>query len=273
MAAMERDYGSLFQALLAKKKEDKQASAMGPKGVLTSFAGGIGHLAKTATQKLGARARGGTKVTRLSKSGAGYHIETSTGLTVDAASVVVAVPAFSAAELTGEMDPALSGALSSIAYADCVVICTGYRKEQVGRDVNGFGFLVPRNQNKRVLGCLWTSSIFPHQAPEGWVLLRTIYGGYNDADAVRLTDQQLLEHVQREVEPLVGISTKPEFVRIFRHLKGIPQYLLSHGKYLSEIEAAEERHAGLVIAGNAYRGVGLNDCVVSAHRAVSRLTA
>jgi len=273
MAAMERDYGSLFQALLAKKREDKEASAMGPKGVLTSFAGGIGHLAKTATAKLGSRVRSGERVSRLTKDGAHFRVETNSGLTVDAQSVVVAVPAFAAAELTTDLDLGLSSALKNIAYADCVVICTGYRNEQVARDVNGFGFLVPRNQKKRVLGCLWTSSIFPNQAPDGHVLLRTIYGGYNDPDVVPLPDAELLELVKREVEPLMGISTKPEFVRIFRHYKGIPQYLLSHGTHLNEIEAAEQRHPGLAIAGNAYRGVGLNDCVVSAQRAVSRLTS
>lgn len=273
MAAMERDYGTLFNALMAKRRVDKEASAMGPKGVLTSFAGGIGHLAQVATAKLGNRVRSGNRVTRLTKPNGTFRIETSAGLTVDAASVVVAVPAFAAAELTGELDPALSKTLRNIAYADCVVICTGYRKSHVSRDVNGFGFLVPRNQNKRLLGCLWTSSIFPKQAPDDWVLLRTIYGGYNDPDVVRLDDAQLLEHVRREVDPLLGISSKPEFVRIFRHFKGIPQYLLSHGTYLNEIEAAESRFPGLVMAGNAYRGVGLNDCVISAHRAVQRLTA
>ena len=273
MASMERDYGSLFQALLAKKKEDKEASAMGPKGVLTSFAGGIGHLAATATAKLGTRARSGLRVTRITKLGSKYKLETNNGLSVEAASVVLAVPAFAAAEITRDLDNALSGALGNIAYADCVVICSGYRRSQVAHNVNGFGFLVPRNQGKRVLGCLWTSSIFPTQAPDDFVLLRTIYGGFNDADAVRLSDTEILEHVHREVHPLMGIASKPEFVRIFRHIRGIPQYLLSHGSHLREIEAAEARHPGLVLAGNAYRGVGLNDCVVSAHRAVTRLTA
>ena len=92
-------------------------------------------------------------------------------------------------------------------------------------------------------------------------------GGYTDPEAVGLSDGELLDLIRRELHPILGIDAEPEFLRIFRWRRGIPQYLLGHGAILREIEAAEARHPGLVFAGNAYRGIGLNDCVLSALRA------
>jgi oxygen-dependent protoporphyrinogen oxidase len=152
------------------------------------------------------------------------------------------------------------------------VVCTGFRREQVRHPLDGFGFLVPRVEGKRVLGCLWTSSLFPGRAPEGHVLLRTMYGGYTDPDVLALGDEELLKLWRSEVGAILGIEGDPGFLRIFRHARGIPQYLTSHAGILSVVEAAERQYPGLVFAGNAYRGVSLNDCVVSAQRAVDMLS-
>lgn len=273
MAAMEREFGSLFKALMSKRKTNKDASAMGPGGTLTSFREGIGFLPRHVSEQLGARVLHGNGATRITRANAEYCIETTTGDVVNAAHVVVAMPTYAAAKVFTGFDSELTGVLARIPYADIAVVCTGYAREQVGHGVDGFGFLVPRSEGKRALGCLWTSSIFPHEAPEGSVLLRTMVGGATDPDAVRLSDSELLDIVQREIHPLIRISGAPELVRIFRHAPGIPQYLLNHGENLDAIAAAEKRHPGLYFAGNAYRGVGLNDCVVSAVRAVEKLAA
>jgi oxygen-dependent protoporphyrinogen oxidase len=272
MHAMERQYGSLFKALLAKKKQKQNVSAAGPSGTLTSFPEGVSHLAETATARLGANAWSNARVIGVAAENGAYRVELADGRTVRAEQVVVATPAFTAAEITAALDADLTSALAGIAYADIAVVCSGYRREKVGHDMNGFGFLVPPKEGMRTLGCIWTSSIFPSQAPEGWVLLRTMYGGFNDPAAVDLSDAEFLDYLRREVHPLLKLDSDPEFLRIYRHRRGIPQYLIGHGERLRAIEAAEDRFPGLVFAGNAYRGVGLNDCVVSAHRAVDRLT-
>jgi oxygen-dependent protoporphyrinogen oxidase len=98
-----------------------------------------------------------------------------------------------------------------------------------------------------------------------------MYGGYTDPGILELSDKELLGWLKREVEDLLKISGGPEFVQIYRWPRGIPQFTLDHGRRLAAIEAGEARHPGLAFAGNAYRGVGLNDCVVSAHRAVGKL--
>jgi protoporphyrinogen/coproporphyrinogen III oxidase len=273
MAAMERKHGSLTRALLAKRMGGTSASPLGPSGVLTSFPSGIGYLPKKAQEALTDCMRLGTSVDTIQKSEGGYSIRTADGTAVEAEAVVVATPSPAASSMTEPLDSALSQELAKIPYADIAVVCTGYPRDAVKRDMNGFGFLVPRTQDLRVLGCIWTSSIFPTQAPEGHVLLRTMYGGFTDPEAVPLSDKSLVQYVEREVHPLLGIDGSPAFSRVFKHRKGIPQYLLGHGKHLAVIEDAEDRLPGLVLAGNAYRGIGLNDCVVSAHRAVDRVLA
>lgn len=268
MARMEREHGGLVRALIAAKKRDKTASPLGPRGRLTTFDRGIGFLPEHAAGLLSDRIRPRTPVTKLARNGAKYRIETATGTHVEASAVLVAMPAYEAAKIAAELDAECAAALRGIPYADIAVVCTGYRREKVAHSLDGFGFLVPRNQRLRVLGCLWSSSIFPRRAPEGWVQLRTMYGGYTDPDAVRLSDNELIAHLEREVHPLLGISGAPEFVVIHRHSPGIPQYLLDHGQRIDAIAAAEKRLPGMAFAGNAYRGVGLNDCVLSALRAV-----
>ena len=271
MAAMEREHGSLFKALLAKKRENNSASPMGPSGVLTTFQEGIGFLPLHAASRLGGHIRLNAPATSVTHANGAFHVEVADGMQVTARSVVMAAPAFAAARLLSRLDDAIASALDRIAYAGIAVVCTGYSREAVGHDMNGFGYLVPRNQGKRALGCLWTSSIFPHQAPAEKVLLRTMIGGFTDPDALRLSDSELLDIVKREVHPLLSVSREPELLRIFRHEQGIPQYLLHHGECLEAVEAAEIRWPGLLFAGNAYRGVGLNDCVLSALRAVEAL--
>lgn len=271
MAEMEREHGGLVKAMLAKRKEGSGGGPAGPGGVLTSFKSGIGRLAERAAETLGDRVRLGHKAVSVAPSNGGYRIATENGETVTAESVVLAMPSYAGASVVSGLDEAMAKTLASIAYAHISVVCTAYRRENVGHDVDGFGFLVPRTQNKRTLGCIWTSAIFPHNVPDGWVLLRTLYGGYLDPEAIELSDAELIGYVKQEIHPLLRIDNDPEVVRIYRHRNGIPQYLLNHGEILAELDAAEARHRGFALVGNAYRGVSLNDCVVAAHKAAEKV--
>ena len=269
MAAMEREHGGLFRAMLAMR--GGAGGPMGSGGVLTTFRGGIGALAERAAERLGHSLRLGNKATAVERSGSAWRVCLQDGNEIESEFVVVATPAHVTAELMAGLDAELSRACATIAHAPIAVVCTAYRREDVSHDMNGFGFLAPPNQAQRLLGCIWTSSVFPQSAPEGWVFLRSMIGGDIHPEDAALPDAALLGHVAREVHPLLGITRTPEFVRIYRHRHGIPQYRLDHGDVLRALEAAEARHPGLAIAGNAYRGVSLNDCVASAHRAVQMI--
>jgi oxygen-dependent protoporphyrinogen oxidase len=273
MAAMEREYGSLFKAMMRKRRDRTSGSAMGPGGVLTTLRDGIGSIPAQVGEQLGSRVLFGNDARSIRRANGGYTVETSAGDSVHAKYVVVAMPAHAAARALAECDVDAAKALRAIPYVDIAVVCTAYARDRVAHNLDGFGFLVPRSEGKRVLGCLWTSSIYPHQAPEGSVLLRTMIGGATDPEAVHLSDADLLDIVTREIHSILRIHGSPQLTRVYRHVRGIPQYHLNHGTHLEAIDAAEQRLTGLYFAGNAYRGVALNDCVVSAIRAVEKLAA
>ncbi len=273
MAEMERVHGGLFRALLAKRKTNPKVSPEGPSGTLTTLEGGIGQLPEIAANALGASFAPRSQVRKITPSGDGYIVSCANGDQWRAQNVVVACPAYTAAALLADAAPEAAAALGAIPYSGLAVVCAGYPRGQVAHPLDGFGFLVPRDGSLRILGCLWTASIFPHQAPENGVLLRTMLGGATDPEVLSLTDAELVSLVSRELSPLLGITGTPERLRVFRHPLGIPQYTLGHGGRLAALERCEAEHPGLVFAGNAYRGVGLNDCVLSARRAVDRLRA
>lgn len=273
LVEMERDHGSLFGALLARRKQRKRSSVAGSAGALTSFAGGIGDLPEKAALRSDFEMRTNAGVAKIHKISSGYALELESGHHLECRALVLAVPAYTASPLTRELDSDLASALALIPYAGMTVICAGYRRERVGHPLDGFGYLVPRREGLRLLGCIWTSSVFDHRAPAGFVQLRAMAGGATDPEALGLTDQELAELFRRETGAILKIESDPESLEIFRWPLGIPQFTLGHPDRVRRIEAAEARLLGFALAGNAYRGVGLNDCVVSAHRAVRRILA
>lgn len=270
MAAMEAEHGGLFKAMQAKRKQKTpgSGSAMGPGGILTSFGGGIATLMNRAGEVLGDCVRTETSVARIERAGDAFTVHTSSGDTYSASSVIVAAPVYEAGDMVRDFDAELADILDAIPFASMAVVCTAFDRADVGHDLNGFGFLVPRTEDKRILGCIWTSTLFPGRAPDGKVLLRTMIGGATDPGAVGERDETLLDTVRQELFPILDIKADPVMHRVYRWEKAIPQYTFGHQERLRAVEAAEERHPGLHFAGNAYRGVGLNDCVVSALRAV-----
>lgn len=270
MVAMERDHGGLFKALLAIRRRRPGASPMGPPGVLTTFRDGIGALPETAAGRLKGCLRYNARATAIQQQDGVYTVALQSGERLSARAVVVATPAHAAAELTRSLHPDLAAALEGIPYAGLNVLCAGYDRADVDHDLDGFGFLAPRGQGMRLLGCIWTSRLFPFQAPDKRVLLRVMYGGAPDPEALALSDHELADCMKRELHPLLRIRKDPDYLRIFRHPRGIPQYTLGHEKRLRVVDEAEQAFPGLSITGNAYRGIGLNDCVVAAHRAVRR---
>lgn len=271
LVAMEREHGSLMAGLSAARKENPSASAMGPSGVLTTFDQGVGVLAQTAAAKLGAQARLNEPGVSVDYRDKRYTVTTKHGDKFVSEGLVIATPAHAAADMCMGLEKSIASALGQVPYVGMTVVVAGFRREDVGHDLNGFGFLVPRAEKLRALGCIWTSSIFPQQAPEGYVLLRTMYGGALDREAMKLSDRELMDQFTKDLGGVLQLKKMPEFVRIYRWNKAIPQYTLDHGKRLRGIEQAETHFKGLVFAGNAFRGVGLNDCVVSAQRACDQV--
>lgn len=282
IAELEREYGGLIRAMIMlakKKKRDQEAgkvvsSAAGPGGTLTSFREGIQYLSDALAASLGEIVRPGSAVASVGTGGgAPYLVRCSDGSEHEADQVIVASPAFAAAEMLAGLDGGIAGTLRQIPYASMTVVCFGYGREQIRRSLDGFGYLIPKKEGCNTLGTLWDSSMFEDRAPEGKVLLRSMMGGACFPEYVSLSDDEVVSRVRGDLAVIMGIDTAPEFVRIFRHPQAIPQYTVGHGSRLKALEEALRAHPGLILTGNSYRGIGLNDCVAAAERAADEALA
>ena len=282
IAELEREYGGLIRAMimLGKKKKRDQAegkvvsSAAGPGGVLTSFREGIQYLSDALATLLGGIVKPGVSVTSVEKGGSvPFRVKCSDGSEYEADQVIVASPAFAAAEMLAGLDGGIAGVLQQIPYASMTVICFGYGRDQIKRSLDGFGYLIPKKEGRNTLGTLWDSSMFENRAPEGKVLLRSMMGGACFPEYVKLSDDEVVAKVRQDLALAMGIDAVPEFIRIFRHPQAIPQYTVGHGKRLQALEESLKAHPGLILTGNSYRGIGLNDCVAAAERAADEALA
>ena len=280
MREMELRYGSLVKALIARRREKraqnngtqkKSGGPAGPGGWLTSFQTGLDLLVAVLRERLQPIIRTGHAVTGISHSGGLWEVSDGRGHRVRARRLVIACPTGAAARMTEDFDRDLSAAFSAIPYAAIAVVASGHRRQEIAHPLDGFGFLIPRNEGLRTLGSIWTSSIFAGRAPEGHVQFRTMFGGAGDPSVINLSDAELWTTVRREIGPLLGIRGEPAFLRVYRWQEGIPQFTLGHRERRRRLEELAARRQGLYLVGNAYYGVGLNDCVKMAHAVAERI--
>lgn len=282
IAELEREYGGLVRAMIMlakKKKQDSAAgkvvsSAAGPGGVLTSFREGIQYLSDALEASLGAIVRRNSAVTSVTRGDSvPYRFRCENGSEHEADIVIIASPAFAAADMTSELDPDISSVLRSIPYSAMTVICFGYDRNSIKHPLDGFGYLIPKQEGRNTLGTLWDSSMFENRAPKGKVLLRSMMGGACFPEYIKLSDQEVTARVRDDLKITMGIEAEPEFVRIYRHAQAIPQYTVGHGQRLEVLSERLKRYPGLILTGNSYRGIGLNDCVAAAEKAANEALA
>jgi oxygen-dependent protoporphyrinogen oxidase len=283
MREMELKYGGLVKALVAKQLEKRRSAGKeaparpksggpaGPAGRLTSFASGIDLLIQTLGERLDPVIKMNRRILRIGRNGNAWEAADDTGFTVEARNLVIACPTYAAAPVLKDFDRELSDAFNAIPYAPIIVLATGHRREDIRHSLDGFGFLIPRNQGMRTLGSIWTSSIFAQRAPEGHVQFRSMLGGAGDPSILELSDDELWNTLRRELDPLVGIRAEPAFMRVYRWERGIPQFTIGHRERRARLERLAARHPGLFLAGNAYYGISLNDCVKIAYRIADEL--
>jgi oxygen-dependent protoporphyrinogen oxidase len=258
--ALEHEYGSLIRALIKIRRQRTGGVSVAPKGTLTSFPAGIQTITDALAHVLRDHLRTGIRVDGVERLNRRYHLHTSTG-PIEADIVVLACPAHESARILTGFDDPLSKELSAIPYPPIVVVCFGLRREMVEHSLDGFGFLIPHKDKRRILGTLWDSSIFPGRAPEGYVLLRTMAGGSRLPEIAMLDDEGIVKTVFDEIRQVLGLRGEPEMIRLYRWEKAIPQYEMGHQERLRRIEERLRAHPGLYLTGNAYRGIGMNDCI------------
>jgi oxygen-dependent protoporphyrinogen oxidase len=273
---VEAEYRSLILGLIKLQKEARRAGKKdtpgpGPGGNLTSFNGGMSVLTDALTVGLGSRVRVNSAVNSISRSGGQFTLHMADGSSEDFDAVILATPAWAQAKILKELAPDISELVDEIQYPSLSVVCLGYSEEQAGHCMDGFGFLVPSREKRGILGTVVDSNVFPGRAPEGSVLFRTMVGGARRPHLADLPDEQLLDRVFSDLRDIMGLRAEPEFVKIYRHPKAIPQYRVGHADRLATIEKGLEKFPGLVMTGNAFRGVSLNDCVLNASKTAQRI--
>jgi protoporphyrinogen/coproporphyrinogen III oxidase len=281
LVALEAEYGSLLKGFAASaRRRRREARAKGESqpepAVLWSLREGMRTLIESLRRHLGPSIQTGVQIRALERTGNGkpgwrVHGQGSTTGTADA--IILTCPAYVQSSLVSALDQELAKEIAAIPYNRVAVIALGYRLDQLGRPLDGFGYLTTSASRRDVLGVQWCSAIFPDRAPEGHVLLRAMCGGSQNGEIVDWDDERLLTAVRSELARTMGIATAPVFHSIVRWNRAIPQCHLGHRARLARIESRTTLLPGLFLGGNAYRGVALNDCVESASDTAKRVAS
>lgn len=275
---LESEYGGLFRAMIRlarQRRQDRRAgkavgSASGPAGVLTSFANGLQELPDRMQEVLSEAISTGDGVAALRPGPAGFTVELESGRRIEAQLVISAIPAFEMSAMVEGFDAEMATLLRGIPYAPMQVSCFGYERKAFPRNLDGFGYLVAKNEKLDVLGTLWDSSIFANRAPDDRLLLRSMLGGATRPDVIGWDEDRVKERTMAALAQTMGVTEEPEFVRVFAHAQAIPQYLSGHARRVGALEARTNNYPGLFFTGNAFYGIGLNDCVSAAGKVAAR---
>ena len=254
---MERRHGSVVRGMIARRR----AGARGP--VLRSFATGMGALTEALARELGPAVSPGDAATGLARAGTGWRIEHSRGEPLTADHVILALPAGRAATLLEACDPLLATAVRGVPSAGLATVAFGWPTGDLGRPLDGYGYLVPARERLLTLGMVWESSLFPGRAPEGWVLVRMMLGGARAPEAASLPEAELLRCAEAEAARFLRSRRPPARAWVFRWPAAIAQYTRGHRERVAAIRRAAGRGGGLTLCGSSYDGVSFNNAVAS----------
>lgn len=260
---MELAHGSLFAGMRAGAKARKALPPdQRPGSGSYTFQGGMIELARSLAAQVTGFVHSDRPILSMVREDGKWRLGTSDGRSDRFDHVVLAIPAFDVAKIDG-FPPDLHSDLNRLPYNPVSVVGLGFDRSQVAHPLDGFGFLVPRSENRRILGTLFSSTLWPHAAPAGKVLLRTMVGGGRQPELAGLSDSELVSMVGQELTDLVGVDGVAEFVHIARHARGIPEYPVGHHETIRRLKAQLDG-THLHLAGNAWDGIGVNDCVAAA---------
>jgi oxygen-dependent protoporphyrinogen oxidase len=267
--ALEQKYGSLIKGqILGMRERGKSAEKTKSTAGSFSFRRGMQTLTDALTNAVG-HIETGVHVRRIERGADGnWTVAGARGgdpVLRTAKAIVLALPAHESAKLLRELWPPATKGLGAIEYAPVASVASAYHRDNISHSLAGFGFLVPKKESRRILGSLFSSSMFPGRAPDGIVLLTTFVGGMRNPDLPSQPVGALATLVHEELIALVGATNPPIWVDVTRSPRAIPQYNLGHADRLRPLEDAERTHPGLFFCGSYRGGVSIGDCIKSAH--------
>jgi oxygen-dependent protoporphyrinogen oxidase len=280
---LELTHGGLVKGALAARRarlqKTRQAgnSTGSPPGSRSIFLTPITGLAEIVAALIdylsaaGVDLRLSTAVQEITPSQDGYSVRFANGDSLDTQNIILAAPAYISGDLVGGFAPELAAELHAIEYASTATVTMAYQDSDLPRPLDGYGYVIPRREKRQALACTWTSTKFPHRAPEGYALLRVFIGRAGQEAKIPWDEDGLLAVARDELQETLGITAQPLLTRVFRWEKAMSQYNLGHPARLERIEQLLESLPGLALAGNGYRGIGIPDCIRSGELAAERV--
>jgi len=264
---LEKEYGSLLIGSLRSKPE--KADKDFPRSF--SFLNGVQTLTDNLGASLGESVESNCGIERIEKTADGkWLVKTDSGEDVFDA-VVISTPAEAAANLIKHLDADFSAKLKDVYYPPVALVYFGIKKENVGFNLDGFGFLIPSLEKRKILGTLWNSAVFENRAPEGYHLLTTFIGGARNAEIFEQTDDQLFETVYGELKSILNLREKPDFMHVKRWRKAIPQYNIGYETTEKSIEDFAANNKGVFFCSNFYKGISVGDSVKNAYKTADEI--
>jgi oxygen-dependent protoporphyrinogen oxidase len=271
-------YGSLTRGVLAARAKAGRGALWPrhPAPLFRTLKGGLGQMVDAIASAI----RGKVEVRQcraqsIQRAEAGFRIRLDGGGWLDADQLVVACEAHSGSALLAGVDGRLADLLGTVPYSSSMTVALGFDAADFagpgGPPPHGFGFLVPRKERGRLVACTWVGAKFPYRVPEGKVVARCFLGGMEDAGVLGESDEAIGPEVTRELQEIAGFTARPRFIRIARWPRAMAQYTVGHPQRLAEIQARTPPAGGLHLAGNAYEGIGIPDCIRMGRRAAERI--
>jgi protoporphyrinogen/coproporphyrinogen III oxidase len=272
---MERRHGSVVKGMRAA--ETARASKTEVSGarwsMFQSFRNGMATLPEVLAARLAGYIRNGAEVVGMSRNGDGWRLALASGDSFDADAIICAAPAHAAARMTATAAPAAAKMLGEINYASAATVNLSYRESDFDGPPRAFGFVVPAIERRRIIAASFSSFKFEGRAPAGAILARAFVGGEMSREMMQLSDDQMAAAVREEFRELLGVTAAPGFAEVRRWPDSMPQYEVGHLSRVAAIERAVAEIPSFAIAGAAYRGVGIPDCVRSGEDAAEAIFA
>lgn len=265
---LETKYGSISRGLLAARKAAAQAGRNGAGGgaLFKTLKGGLGQLTSALADHAKPQVVHGEAET-LARAAEGWRVRVK-GAWLEAGHVVLAAPAWSVAGLTREIAPELAALLDTVPYNSSTTVALGYEAARIGRKLTGFGFLVPQKERRRLIALTVVGNKFPNRVPDGKVVLRCFLRTAESEAA-----ESIVAAIRQEIARILGVTAEPDFWRVSRWPRSMAQYTVGHGDRVKRIEQEMVSLPGLYLAGNAYYGIGVPDCVRMGKQAAEKITA
>jgi len=267
-AQVEKKYRSLVLGMLAQKRKRATTPApptpngYKPFSFFLTMKNGLSEIVETLIeQSPDILFRTKAPVDSLRKEGNGWRVWLKSGEELEADAVIISTPANLTARLMEDWAPGITARLDQIPYVSTAAVVLGYDRKQFSHPLRGFGFVVPHIEKRKITACTWVSSKFPGRAPDDRVLLRAFVGGAVNEHLAEQDTETIKQQVREELRDIMGVHEEPLFCEVFQYKKGNVQYRVHHPQLVAEIEKELADYKGLYLAGSAYKGIGIPDCV------------